>query len=274
MDFEKVVSFYLKASKYGYVPHFSPAVEWIEKTIDYENFLLDRHGNVFALREDFTKSILNYRAKHMPHASLKVWYSDFVYRYFEGSLLAEYQLGLENIPKRSIEDTFEVLGIVLESISEIFPGNHIVEIGHTGVYDELLSNVPSELHDRVLNLIDAKNLAELNFLAKIEGLDLSLIENLIEDSIYRRTPDNIEIMAISNEVKEDLKRAVNFIEKNFDRFVVEIDLTLARTIENYCGLIFTVYDVDASRIIAAGGEYLINGEKGVGGCIYLEGRKC
>lgn len=75
-------------------------------------------------------------------------------------------------------------------------------------------------------------------------------------------------------VREDLLSASSFLQEKFPTVSVEIDLTLARTIEEYCGLIFTIYDTSSSRLVAAGGEYTVNGEKGVGGSIFLEGKTC
>ena len=274
MDFEKVVSFYRRASRSGYTPFFSPAFERSEGVSDGGDFFLDRRGNLYRVRSDFTKTVLTHRKKRSSTSKLKVWYADFVYRYFGEEMVAEYQLGLENIPRESFNDTLEVLEIITESTLEMFAGPLIVEIGHTKVYEDLLRSVPKDLHEKVLNLIDTKNLAEIEFLSRIKGIDLSRIEKIIKDSIYRRSPDNLEEMNLPSPVKEDLLAVSSFLQQRFPNISVEVDLTLARTVEEYSGVIFTVYDISSSKLVAAGGEYSINGEKGVGGSIFLEGKTC
>ena len=274
LDFEKVISFYRKASKVGYAPFFSPAFEKMESVSGESDFFLDRKGNLYRVRSDFTKSVLNHRKKQAFTSKMKVWYADFVYRYFGEEMVAEYQLGLENIPRESLNDTFEVLEIITESVLEMFTGPLIVEIGHTKVYEDLLRTVPKDIHEKVLNLIDTKNLAEIEFLSRMKGIDLSRIEKIIEDSIYRRSPENLEGMNLPSSVKEDLLSVSSFLQRRFPSVLVEVDLTLARTIEEYSGVIFTIYDTSASKLVAAGGEYSINGEKGVGGSIFLEGKTC
>lgn len=274
MNFEKVVSFYHKALKHGYSPFFSPALEKVQAVQDESKFLLDRRGNLYSIREDFTKSVLNHRKRYSPDLPIKVWYADFVYRYSDGDLVAEYQIGLEKIPRQDIVDTLQIMEIILESTSESFTGPLIVEIGHTNVYEDLLKKIPKSLQERVLNIIDTKNLAEIDFLSKMERIDLSQAERIIEASIYRRALKDLQKMEIPFSVKTELLTVATHIEKNFQQFTVEIDLALARTIEEYSGIIFTVYDIPSSKIVAAGGEYLVNGEKGVGACIYLEGRPC
>jgi histidyl-tRNA synthetase len=272
LDFEKVVSFYSKATKKGFSPFFVPALERTEGPTG--NFFLDRKGNLFSIREDFTKTVLNHRKRYSPGSQVKVWYADFVYRYSGNDLVAEYQLGLEKVPRNSMDDSLEILEIIVESASEFFEGPVIVEIGHTGVYEDLLKEIPKNLHEKVLNLIDTKNLAEIEFLSHMKKIDLSKVGKIIEDSIYRRSPEHLKAMDLPPSVKEDLLRVSSFLQEKFPIVSVEIDLTLARTIEEYSGLIFTIYDTSSSRLVAAGGEYTVNGEKGVGGSIFLEGKTC
>ncbi|PLV59795.1 ATP phosphoribosyltransferase regulatory subunit [Thermotoga sp. KOL6] len=274
MDFEMVVSFYRKASKSGYKPFFVPALERSEAITETTDFFIDRKGNLYSIRSDFTKSILNYRKKHLPGSPVKVWYADFVYRYLGSDLVAEYHLGLEKIPRNSLSDTLEVLEILLETTVKKFTGPLIVEIGHTKVYEDLLEGVPEEIHERILDLIDAKNLAEIEFLSRVKDIDLSKIEKIIEDSIYRRSPQNLDGMDLPASVKEELIEVASFLQRRFKQISVEVDLTLARTVEEYSGIIFIVYDVFSSKLVAAGGEYSTNGEKGVGGSIFLEGKTC
>jgi len=273
LEFEKVVSFYKKAAEKGYQAFFSPAFEKINHFQDKTVVFFDRKGNFYALREDFTKSVVDYK-KRLGLASVKVWYADYVYRYAMDELTAEYQLGLEKIPWRDSRDTLEVLEIIVSAAVEFFGNSLIVEISDTRVYEDLLKEVPQELHKTVLDLVDSKNLAEIEFLSRVRRLDLSRIEKIIEDSFYRREVEHLESLDVRPEVRERLKETAVFLKRHFPEVEVEIDLTLARTVEEYNGLIFIVYDSNTSKLVAAGGEYSSNGEIGVGGTIYLEGKTC
>lgn len=273
MEFEKVVSFYKRAAEKGYQAFFSPAFEKINHFQDKTVVFFDRRGNFYALREDFTKSVVDYK-KRLGLAMVKVWYADYVYRYTMDELTAEYQLGVEKIPRRDPKDTLEVLEIIVSAAVEFFGNSLIVEISDTRVYEDLLKEVPQELHKTVLDLVDSKNLAEIEFLSRVKRLDLSRIEKIIEDSFYRREVEHLESLDVRPEVRERLKETASFLKDHFPEVEVEVDLTLARTVEEYNGLIFIVYDSNTSKLVAAGGEYSSNGEIGVGGTIYLEGKTC
>jgi histidyl-tRNA synthetase len=54
---------------------------------------------------------------------------------------------------------------------------------------------------------------------------------------------------------------------------VEIDFSLARTVEEYDGPTFILFDLKDPALIAAGGRYRVNENRlGVGGTIFVEER--
>ncbi|WP_448376072.1 ATP phosphoribosyltransferase regulatory subunit [Fervidobacterium sp.] len=277
MVFSNLIKFYERVVEKGYEEIIFPSLKSFNEHTKFGYFLMDRKGKFYTLQDDFTKSVIEFRKVYGITKLSKFWYSGFVYRYVGDDLYAEYQLGLEVIPSNEVDDFVEIVELLLCTLYEIYNGPFILELGHTDVYEYLLRDIPEEIHDRILRILNSKNLAEVEFLSQVERferIDFSKIKAVIENSMYDRDKEKITRMNVPEKVKSDLHMVTSRICDKFQDLRVEIDLSLARTEEHYSGLVFTIYDVSLSKIVAAGGQYAVNGEKGVGGCIFEEVRRC
>uniref|UniRef100_A0A7V4NDX1 ATP phosphoribosyltransferase regulatory subunit n=1 Tax=Fervidobacterium pennivorans TaxID=93466 RepID=A0A7V4NDX1_FERPE len=275
--FSNLIKFYERVVEKGYDEIVFTALKLVNENTKFGNFLMDRKGKLYTLQGDFTKSVIEFRKEYSVKKLSKFWYSGFVYRYVGDDLYAEYQLGLEVIPSDAVEDFVEIVELLLFSLYEIYDGPFILELGHTDVYEYLLRDIPEEIHDKILRILNSKNLAEVEFLSqveKFEKIDFSKIKAVIENSMYDREKEKIANINVPEKVKSDLYKVISRISNKFQDLRIEIDLSLARTEEHYSGLVFTIYDVSLSKVVAAGGQYTVNGEKGVGGCIFEEVRRC
>lgn len=235
-------------------------------------FFQARNGQLFKLRNDYTASIVEFFNRNVPD-SLRVWYSGFVYRYDPlGQIQSVYQLGIEKIPYVSFEDNLVVLKMLVESILSSLTDEVLVEIGDSRVIERCVRHVPKSFRKKLFELIDRKDISELELFASLNGLDLSEVLKLVEASFTKRSVDQLKYFELEPSIGEEIVEVVDFLS-NFPGVRVEVDFSIARTVEEYDGLTFTIFDLREPALIAAGGRYSVN-EKvlGVGGTIFLEER--
>ncbi len=235
-------------------------------------FFQARNGQLFKLRNDYTASIVEFFNRNVPD-SLRVWYSGFVYRYDPlGQIQSVYQLGIEKIPYVSFEDNLVVLKMLVESILSSLTDEVLVEIGDSRVIERCVRHVPRSFRKKLFELIDRKDISELELFASLNGLDLSEVLKLVEASFTKRSVDQLKYFELEPSIEEEIVEVVDFLS-NFPGVRVEVDFSIARTVEEYDGLTFTIFDLREPALIAAGGRYSVN-EKvlGVGGTIFLEER--
>lgn len=271
---EKLIEvFQKKARTSGYSLFLMPEIEKMEDISELKNgvvFFVDRNGDLLRLRGDYTKSIINYLKRNSLSEGM-FWYEGFVYKYStSNSITSQFQLGIEKIPFRSIEDGVNTIRIITESYLEVFNNALLIEIGDSRVIERLISRIPKDKRKELLRIVDTKNTAELEVFGKLNNLNVTQLMQIIYDSFEKRSIDDLNGFDVPEKVKDDIKRLFELMP-NYKNVELEIDFSIARTVEEYDGLTFTIYDLSSSSLIAAGGRYKIkNGLYGVGGTIFLE----
>jgi len=233
-------------------------------------FFVDKNGELLKLRNDFTRSIISYLRKNNL-SNAKFWYEGFVYKYSTtNQIIPQFQIGVEKIPFDGLEDSVETLKIIIESYLEAFKTNLLVEIGDSRVIESAISKFPNELRKELLKIIDTKDTTELEIFGKLHNIDVSNLLQIVYNSFRKRSTSDIDSLNIAKGIKNDV---VGLIEKlpKYENVEIEIDFSMARTVEEYNGLTFTIYDLTSSSLVAAGGRYRVGNETfGIGGTIFLE----
>jgi len=265
--------FRIKALKNNYTRFLKPEVEKIEVLDELKNgvvFFVDKNGELLKLRNDFTRSIISYLRKNNL-SNAKFWYEGFVYKYSTtNQIIPQFQIGVEKIPFDGLEDSVETLKIIIESYLEAFKTNLLVEIGDSRVIESAISKFPNELRKELLKIIDTKDTTELEIFGKLHNIDVSNLLQIVYNSFRKRSTSDIDSLNIAKGIKNDV---VGLIEKlpKYENVEIEIDFSMARTVEEYNGLTFTIYDLTSSSLVAAGGRYRVGNETfGIGGTIFLE----
>jgi len=269
-----VQSFVDQASKEGFELFLSPGAETLRdfSQINSVVFFQAKNGQLFKLRDDYTTSVVEFFNKNLPN-SLKVWYSGFVYRYDQmGQIQSNFQLGLEIVPYRSVQDSFVVLRVLIESVLHSLTDQLLIEMGDSRVIEKCVQHVPKKFRKKLLELIDRKDVSELEFFASLNNLDLSDVLKLVEASFTRRGVNQLKEFELESYIEREIVEVVEFLS-GFPGVTVEIDFSLARTVEEYDGPTFIFFDLKDPALIAAGGRYRVNENAlGVGGTIFLEER--
>ena len=151
-----------------------------------------------------------------------------------------------------------------------FESKLLIEIGDSRVIEKAIKSIPENKKEEVLRIVDTKNAAELEVFGELNGLDVGQLARIVYNSFEKRSIDGIDELDIPKDVREDVYELLRQIP-DYDNVDIEIDFSIARTIEEYHGLTFTIYDLTSSKLIAAGGRYRISdGIYGIGGTIFLE----
>ncbi|MDI6862205.1 MAG: ATP phosphoribosyltransferase regulatory subunit, partial [Pseudothermotoga sp.] len=270
-----VRSFVDQVMSEGFELFLSPETEALRDLLQINDnvvFFQAKNGQLFKLRDDYTTTIVEFFNKNASD-SLRVWYSGFVYRYDQtGQIQNTFQLGLEIVPYNSPQDSFVVLRVMLESILHSLTDELLVEIGDSRVIEKCVQHVPKKFRKKLFELIDRKDVSELEFFASLNDLDLSDVLKLVEASFTKRSVNQLKEFELDPSIEREIVELVDFLS-GFSGVTVEIDFSLARTVEEYDGPTFIFFDLKDPSLIAAGGRYRVNERTlGVGGTIFLEER--
>jgi len=94
----------------------------------------------------------------------------------------------------------------------------------------------------------------------------------VEASFTKRSVNQLKEFELDPSIEREIVELVEFLSK-YPGVTVEIDFSLARTVEEYDGPTFIFFDLKDPALIAAGGRYRVNENTlGVGGTIFVEER--
>ncbi|WP_448521514.1 ATP phosphoribosyltransferase regulatory subunit [Pseudothermotoga sp.] len=270
-----VRSFVDQATGEGFELFLSPETEALRDLLQINDdvvFFQAKNGQLFKLRDDYTTTIVEFFKKN-PSDSLRVWYSGFVYRYDQtGQIQKTFQLGLEIVPYNSPQDNFVVLKVLIESVLNSLTDKLLIEVGDSRVIERCIQHVPKKFRKKLLELVDRKDVSELELFASLNNLDLSDVLKLVEASFTKRSVNQLKEFELDPSIEREIVELVDFLS-GFSGVTVEIDFSLARTVEEYDGPTFIFFDLKDPALIAAGGRYRVNENTlGVGGTIFLEER--
>ncbi|WP_448517606.1 ATP phosphoribosyltransferase regulatory subunit [Pseudothermotoga sp.] len=270
-----VRSFVDQATGEGFELFLSPETEALRDLSQINDdvvFFQAKGGGLFKLRRDYTATIVEFLKKN-PSDSLRVWYSGFVYRYDQtGQIQKTFQLGLEIVPYNSPQDNFVVLKVLIESVLNSLTDKLLIEVGDSRVIERCIQHVPKKFRKKLLELVDRKDVSELELFASLNNLDLSDVLKLVEASFTKRSVNQLKEFELDPSIEREIVELVDFLS-GFSGVTVEIDFSLARTVEEYDGPTFIFFDLKDPALIAAGGRYRVNENTlGVGGTIFLEER--
>ncbi len=225
----------------------------------------DKAGREVALRPEATASVARIylrllRARPKP---VRLYYVINCFRYEEPQR-ARYrefwQAGVENIGSPGVEGDFEVVKLLLNFYRRLGMLDKIrLKLGNTRIYRMLFSeyNVPEEVQDRILHLMDKKLYSQaLEEAKRAAGSELA---SLLEKLWSAPGDASAAAEAVKGTPAEDaVNELVEFVDllRGYDRSVkLDLDVSFARGLAYYTGIIFEVTVPGFPVSIAGGGRY-------------------
>ncbi len=262
------------AESHGYQPVIPPTLERFQlfaiksgEEIRRSMYVFkDKAGREVALRPEATASIARIylrllRPKPKP---VKLYYIVNCFRYEEPQK-ARYrefwQAGVEYLGHAGIEAEFDTIRLLLKFYENIgLLGSIELKIGTTKLYRRLfkLYGIEEEKQDHILHLMDKKMYSEA--LEYITSLGKHNLVDILE-KIWK-TPDNInnakEAVNDDEEAKaalEELESLVHLLKDYMPKARISVDLSFARGLAYYTGIIYEVKTPLLPVSIAGGGRY-------------------
>ena len=222
----------------------------------------DKAGREVALRPEATASIARIYLKHLRGRPkpLRLYYVVNCFRYEEPQF-ARYrefwQAGVELLGLPGIEGDIEVAKILLDYYDELHMLNNItLKVNNIAVYRKLFSkyHVPEEEQDRILHYMDKKEYEKAAGILQLYG-DLYARIKCLWDA---RAPKDATACSLGEEAEkhlEELETFTDVISSYKPGANIDADLTFARGLAYYDGIVFEVKVRDFPVSIAGGGRY-------------------
>ena len=259
-------------TEWGYRPIYVPALLPYDTVVsglggesvkDYYK-LVDYRGEILVLRPELTAAIAEKLVCEQEAENIHGRYQYFapVYRHEitqSGKKREIYQLGAEFLGESRYAD-IEILMLAQEILESCGVNDFKVEIGHVGYFDQLISRfdlspqveagLKSSLASR--NLVDYRNLCRE--MEDDTGERLMKILDLRGDfEVLQRAEDLLT--SSSSESLDQLRRIYRGLEDIGYEKRISFDLTLARDLNYYSGLVFEIMSPRLGYNICGGGRY-------------------
>ncbi len=229
----------------------------------------DKAGREVAMRPEATASIARIYLKHLraQPKPIRLYYVINCFRYEEPQYARYrefFQAGVELIGEKAPVGDVEVATLLYDYYREIGFERHIeIVAGSTGVYRALFSryNVPEELQDHILHLMDKKEYeAALSKLREVSGELADIASRLWSIGSIDTEASYREAYSLLRVASEEAARHLEEL-RFFARVLAEqgarirTDLSFARGLAYYTGIIFEVKVPGFPVSIAGGGRY-------------------
>ncbi len=262
-------------NSYGYSEVIPPTVESFElfavksgPEISRSMYVFrDKAGREVCLRPELTASVVRMYIRSLlaEPKPIKLFYVGNAFRYEEpqlGRYREFYQMGVELIGDNSLYSDLELFLILRDYYRSLGLVEYTIKISDVGILRSLFTSwgVDEESQDLTLHYMDKKmydKAAEL--ISRYDKADLQLFNELTK--VRTESPDELidatKGLRIPDEVRERIKRLYDVVSLmnslNVGRAV--IDLSFARGLAYYTGLIFEVIVPNLNISIGGGGRY-------------------
>lgn len=224
--------------------------------------IVDSGGELLALRPDMTLPIARMAATRLlPGAAtpLRLAYVAPVFRGQEGGggKSREFtQAGVELLGDGSLDADAEVIALAAECLRRVRVTNAVVNVGHLGFLDDLLSGLGAEEVEEIRVRLYRKEFAGIEQAASDQTL-ARLLRNLptlhgpeaiTSAREFARTPR-------AREALDDLDGLVARLQEYGVGDLVSIDLSIIRDFSYYTGIVFEAYGTGTGYPLLGGGRY-------------------
>lgn len=260
---------------YGYNEVVPPTVELFElfaaksgPEISRSMYVFrDKAGREVCLRPELTASVVRMYIKSMlaEPKPVKVFYVGNAFRYEEpqlGRYREFYQMGVELIGDSSLYSDLELFLILRDFYKSLGLSEYSIKINDVGMLRTLFTlwGIGEDVQDLILHYMDKKLFDEaVRILGGYSNADLKLFDDLTK--VRTENPEELleatKTLDMPEEAVSRIKKLyeVTSLMKALNVGNVFIDLSFARGLAYYTGLIFEVVVPNLNASIGGGGRY-------------------
>ncbi len=266
--------------KYNYDEVSTPIVEFFdlvaakagaeirEKMFVFE----DKGGRLLALRPEMTAPIARLYIENLMRSApkpVRLGYIGTCYRYDNpqrGRYREFWQAGFELFGSDYPESDIEILNIAYDLMGKLGFTEFKIKIGHIGVLRSFFSviKIPDELQDTILGLLDKREMGKIEEIMKENNIPENAVK-LFYNILNLKGKEYTTIINQLNNLLSEYPEVLGEVEKftiilqllsKLDIFKkIEVDMSLARGLEYYTGLIFEIFVEGLDIAVGGGGRY-------------------
>lgn len=267
-------TFVRKFIGWGYHEVVTPVLEYYHNLISAETpeeqffKLIDRYGNILAMRTDMTTPIARMVSSRFSPDSLplRLFYTANVFR-FENPQMGRqrefYQAGVELIGEQSPAADAEVIALAVECLKESGLSGFQISIGQVNFLKGIINdiNLDPAAKEKLVRTLTEKDFVGMEMLLerypvdeKIKNLLLSLPSLRGDSSIIDRAM-KMAVNSATGEALENLKEVFELLKVYQVDQEVFVDFGIARDFDYYTGIVFEGYSPGIGFPICGGGRY-------------------
>ncbi len=262
-------------SAWGYEELVTPSLEYYNSLIKGLgnndtplHKMIDRDGNILALRPDMTNPIARLVASRLQSEKfpMRFFYSANVFRYEKELQKAKqrefYQAGVELLGVKNSSADTEVILLAMEALETAGLKDYEIGIGNVNITKDLIELLCTDkiVQQKLREALTNKNYVEISNLLNTQN---SPKENMIKEIISGQWR-NSEIIAKLKKIAEkeqtinaidDLGKVLNSLSNCGFSDKVFIDLSILRDFDYYTGIVFEGYSPRLGYPLLGGGRY-------------------
>ncbi len=227
--------------------------------------LTDNSGRLLVLRPDSTKPIARLYASRLKgtRLPLRLFYNQSVYKrnidYYRKSDEC-MQVGVELIGAAGFKADTEMIYLCAESLKRLFGGTYLIEIGHTGFFNAIVSGLRLKEREEaeLRKIVATKNYPALNAFADRlggEGISLKRLPELFGKRDVLEKAQSLFPAADVSPAIDYLARILDFLQTMGLNDNVMLDLSVVNDYEYYTGVVFKGFVGGFGHEIISGGRY-------------------
>lgn len=265
---------------WGYRFVMTPLVEYLESLsvamgsqLDLQTFKItdQTNGRLMGVRADITTQVARIDSHRMAMPAgqpNRLCYMGSVLRTHSevaGGSRSPIQIGAELFGHEGIESDYEVIKLMLETLSLINPKEVLLDLGHVGILGGLIKKIglTESQQSELLNMLARKSLPEISAWLDQSGFDdesralLACLPNL---------HGGVETLALAKQALanagDDVLAAIDYLQQitsrlqqDYPSLLINLDLSEMRGYSYHTGIVYSAYVAGNGREIARGGRY-------------------
>lgn len=244
---------------WGYAEVIPPTLEYDEVFSRQNQFrLIDRTGQVLALRPDLTTPVARMAATRLEAMSLplRLFYCGQVFRHQNsrvGSLREFYQAGVELMGAKGAWADAEVISLAVEALQALGLAAFQISLGQVEIITRLLTArlEPGQVAG-VKEALARKDYVEVQHILKHQGLPWQLTDLQGGREVLERL---LTWLPEEEGALQELAEVWSALEKSGLAAHLTLDFTLVRDLDYYTGIVFEIYAPGSGFPIGGGGRY-------------------